>query len=348
MNPRLRAALIAAALATITFQLVTFYVNGWPGPPAPLFVVSTTVVLAAYLGTGIIAWQRHPADKIGLLFTLTGYAWFLPQLLSLHYALAFTIANGTAFVYQGCLGHLGLAWPYGKLRGRADRDRGRRQLRLEHRQPHRRQPVLEPQGHRLQRGLPGQPPAHRRLAPPLPGRRPDQLAARRPGHGRGDRAHRRALAALPRLRQTGDERADLGQHPGGRRHHHPEPRRRHRPQPVQRADLRGLPAAAGRPAGGLPGRRHDGPAGARRGQLRARQHGTGPAPGQAQGRAGPGARRPGAPAGRPDRRRGRLHRTPTVPRWTWPACPPGGWSPRWTRPARPSSSTTPSSGTSRS
>jgi len=122
VNPRLRAALIAAALVTITFQLVTFYVSGWPGPPpAPLFVVSTTVVLAAYLGTGIIAWQRHPADKIGLLFTLTGYAWFLPHLLSLHYALAFTIANGTAFVYQGCLGHLGLAWPYGKLRGRADR-----------------------------------------------------------------------------------------------------------------------------------------------------------------------------------------------------------------------------------
>jgi signal transduction histidine kinase len=121
VNPRLRAALIAAALATITFQLVTFYVNGWPGPPAPLFVVSATVVLAAYLGTGIIAWQRHPADKIGLLFTLTGYAWFLPQLLSLHYAVPFTIANGAAFLYQGCLGHLGLAWPYGKLRGRADR-----------------------------------------------------------------------------------------------------------------------------------------------------------------------------------------------------------------------------------
>ena len=121
MNPRLRAALIATAVAVTTFQLVTFYVSGWPGSPAPLYVFSTTVVLVAYLVTGLIAWQRHPNDQIGLLFTLTGYAWFLPQLINLHFAVPFTIANATAFVYQGCLGHLGLAWPYGKLRSRADR-----------------------------------------------------------------------------------------------------------------------------------------------------------------------------------------------------------------------------------
>ena len=67
--------------------------------------VATTVVLVAYLVTGLIAWQRHPNDQIGLLFTLTGYAWFLPQLLSLHYAVPFTIATDrSSYEYCTCTG----------------------------------------------------------------------------------------------------------------------------------------------------------------------------------------------------------------------------------------------------
>ncbi len=122
MNPRLRAGLIAGAVAATVFTLVTYYVTGWPGPrPAPIYLISTTVVLVAYLAVGLMAWQRHPAERIGLLFTITGYAWFLPSLTNLHYALPFTIGQVTASLYQACLAHLGLAWPYGRLRSRGDR-----------------------------------------------------------------------------------------------------------------------------------------------------------------------------------------------------------------------------------
>ena len=122
MSRRLRAILVAGAAATAVFEVVTFYLGGWPGPPGPaIYVIAPTVVLLAYLGVGLVAWQQYPAERIGLLFTLVGYAWFLPSLGRLHDALAFTAGNLLVNLYQSCLAHLALAWPYGRLRSRLDR-----------------------------------------------------------------------------------------------------------------------------------------------------------------------------------------------------------------------------------
>ena len=102
--------------------MVAFYVSGWPGPPNPaIYVITSTLVLLAYLVVGLVAWQVHPGERIGLLFTITGYAWLLPSLTNLHYALPFTVGTITAPLYQACLAHLALAWPYGRLRSRLDR-----------------------------------------------------------------------------------------------------------------------------------------------------------------------------------------------------------------------------------
>jgi signal transduction histidine kinase len=119
---RLRASLVAGAAVVTVFNVVIFYVNGWPGPHGPvIYVITPTLVLLAYLGVGLVAWQRYPAERIGLLFTIVGYAWFLPELTRLHYPLPFTIGNLTGVLYQACLAHLALAWPYGRLRSRLDR-----------------------------------------------------------------------------------------------------------------------------------------------------------------------------------------------------------------------------------
>ena len=92
MSRRLRASLVAGAAVATVFSVVTFYVNGWPGPRAPaIYVITPTLVLLAYLGVGLVAWQRYPAERIGLLFTIAGYAWFLPLLTQLYYPLPFTI-----------------------------------------------------------------------------------------------------------------------------------------------------------------------------------------------------------------------------------------------------------------
>jgi len=64
---------------------------------------------------------RHPGERIGLLFTIVGYAWFLPALTRVHAPLPFTIGWLTGSLYQASLAHLALAWPYGRLRSRLDR-----------------------------------------------------------------------------------------------------------------------------------------------------------------------------------------------------------------------------------
>jgi signal transduction histidine kinase len=117
-----RAVLIAGLIATTAFSVVAFYVNGWPVSRGPaIYVITPTLVLVAYLTVGLIAWQRHPAERIGLLFTIVGYAWFLPALTRLHDPLPFTIGWLTGSLYQASLAHLALAWPYGRLRSRLDR-----------------------------------------------------------------------------------------------------------------------------------------------------------------------------------------------------------------------------------
>jgi signal transduction histidine kinase len=122
MSRRTRAVLIAGLVAVTAFSVVTFYVNEWPEPPGPaIYVITPTLVLVAYLAVGLIAWQRHPAERIGLLFTIVGYAWFLPALTRLHAPLPFTVGWLTGSLYQASLAHLALAWPYGRLRSRLDR-----------------------------------------------------------------------------------------------------------------------------------------------------------------------------------------------------------------------------------
>ena len=116
MSRRRRAALIVAALAAVTAQIVVTYV---PGPPPPLIgTITQSLVGLSFLAAGIAAWLRWPASRLGLLFTIAGYLWLLPNLGHLPYALPFTIGNLAAPVYGAALAHLALAWPTGRLRSR--------------------------------------------------------------------------------------------------------------------------------------------------------------------------------------------------------------------------------------
>ncbi len=122
MSGRLRAALLAGMVAAAAFNVITFYVNSWPPPRvSSVVVLVSTLVLLAYLTVGMVAWQRHPGERIGLLFTVAGYAWLAFSLTNVRAAVPFTVGNATASLYQASLTHLALAWPYGRLRGRLDR-----------------------------------------------------------------------------------------------------------------------------------------------------------------------------------------------------------------------------------
>jgi len=116
MSRRLRAALIAGAAAA----MICFVWSGrpWPAPYLPFFI-STAVIGLSFLVAGIAAWSRWPASRLGLLFTIVGYAYLLPATLrNLPNPLAFTIGNLTATVSGGALAYLALAWPSGRLRSR--------------------------------------------------------------------------------------------------------------------------------------------------------------------------------------------------------------------------------------
>jgi signal transduction histidine kinase len=119
MSRRLRAALIAgAAAAMICFVWSS---RPWPAPDLP-FLISTAIIALSFLAAGIAAWQRWPASRLGLLFTIVGYAYLLPPTLAnLPNPLAFTIGNLTATVSGAALAHLALAWPSGRLRSRFER-----------------------------------------------------------------------------------------------------------------------------------------------------------------------------------------------------------------------------------
>jgi signal transduction histidine kinase len=116
-----RPILIAGAATVVLTEVTTFYVNAWPGAFGPaIYLISPVLVLLAYLVVGLAAGQRYPAERIGLLFTVVGYAWFLPSLTQLHSPVPFTIGIATVSVYQAGLAHLALAWPYGRLKARLD------------------------------------------------------------------------------------------------------------------------------------------------------------------------------------------------------------------------------------
>ncbi len=116
MSRRLLAVLIAGAIATAG----SLAWSGWPPSSgyAPILICYEVIGLS-FLVAGIAAWVRWPASRLGLLFTIAGYLYLLPYMLTnLANPVAFTIGNLTQGIYTAAVAHLGLAWPSGRLRSR--------------------------------------------------------------------------------------------------------------------------------------------------------------------------------------------------------------------------------------
>ena len=119
MSRRLLAVLIAGAIAAVICYVWSS--SPWPSQYLPTMFTTAAVGLS-FLVAGIAAWLRWPASRLGLLFTIVGYAYLLPAtLLNVPDPLAFTIGNLTATVSGAALAHLALAWPSGRLRSRFER-----------------------------------------------------------------------------------------------------------------------------------------------------------------------------------------------------------------------------------
>jgi signal transduction histidine kinase len=119
MSRRTGGWLIAGAVVAVAFKVVVTVASS-PGSPVAWIITSSAVGLS-FLAAGLAAWRRWPANRLGLLFSIVGYAWLATDIGNLPYALPFTLGNVVASVYAASLAHLALAWPTGRLRSRFER-----------------------------------------------------------------------------------------------------------------------------------------------------------------------------------------------------------------------------------
>jgi signal transduction histidine kinase len=75
----------------------------------------------SFIGTGLFAWWRRPANRFGALLTAVGFAWFLGGLTASDSALVFTVGLVLSNLVFAVGFHALLAYPGGRLRGRAER-----------------------------------------------------------------------------------------------------------------------------------------------------------------------------------------------------------------------------------
>src|ERR687898_3509941 len=78
-------------------------------PEEPGLAVADASVGLAFIGLGLVAWQRRPSSRSGLLMVATGFVWF-----------AGSFAGAALFLHRGPLVHLLVGYPRGRLRSRLE------------------------------------------------------------------------------------------------------------------------------------------------------------------------------------------------------------------------------------
>jgi signal transduction histidine kinase len=121
----MRVAIITASwltVLTITVALLSVAPDFQRLPPGGPAVAYIGLVLAwGFVGVGTFAWLRRPDNRTGMLMTLAGLGVTLSGLQLLHSDLLWALGAMTDAVAVSLLLHLLLAFPSGRLGGRAER-----------------------------------------------------------------------------------------------------------------------------------------------------------------------------------------------------------------------------------
>jgi signal transduction histidine kinase len=75
----------------------------------------------SFVGTGLFAWWRRPANNTGRLMVAAGFAWFATSLSASDDDLLFTIGISLDALFPAICGHLLIAFPSGRLQTAAER-----------------------------------------------------------------------------------------------------------------------------------------------------------------------------------------------------------------------------------
>jgi signal transduction histidine kinase len=75
----------------------------------------------SFIAAGLIAWWRRPQNRVGALMTLVGFTWFVAALANSDEPAIFIVGGMLGSLQFGVLIHLLLAFPSGRVEGRAAR-----------------------------------------------------------------------------------------------------------------------------------------------------------------------------------------------------------------------------------
>jgi signal transduction histidine kinase len=75
----------------------------------------------SFVGTGLFAWWRRPANHTGMLMTAAGFAWFATGVSAANDELVHTFGLAVDGLFTAVVGHLLMAFPTGRLETRAQR-----------------------------------------------------------------------------------------------------------------------------------------------------------------------------------------------------------------------------------
>jgi signal transduction histidine kinase len=122
INP-LRRALVGLGFGGVVMGVIVFVIVADSDvPQVPLLEAFLTLLIGwSFIGTGLYAWDRRPANLVGPLMVCVGFAWFLAELKTsdIPFVAAIGLAcNSLAVVF---LIHLLIVFPGGRARGQLDR-----------------------------------------------------------------------------------------------------------------------------------------------------------------------------------------------------------------------------------
>jgi signal transduction histidine kinase len=104
MNRRPLSVAAAGLAIAVAAESVTYL------PEEPELAAADAAVGLAFIGLGVVVWERRPSSRSGLLMAATGFAWF-----------AGSFAGAALFLHRGPLVHLLVGYPRGRLRSRLER-----------------------------------------------------------------------------------------------------------------------------------------------------------------------------------------------------------------------------------
>ena len=108
-------------LAAIPLGVVAYHVQVHNLDSPPGRAVATVAVAWAFLFAGLVAWSRRPDNRLGPLLIAAAFALLARQLRYSHDAFLFTLFFLLGDLGYALVGHSALAYPSGRVTGRAER-----------------------------------------------------------------------------------------------------------------------------------------------------------------------------------------------------------------------------------